>query len=107
MRGSPSVVLLVPMMAWSEAVCELAQHAIMRPDLLRLGPRAASAADADDAVIPLAQHRRRPRQRAAPDGLPLDLRIQGEDLGYMPPACGGGAVWRAEWPAKTVAPCGC
>ena len=57
---------------------ELAQHAVIRPDRLRLGPRAAIAADADDTVVPFAQHRSRPQQRAVPDALPLDLRVQGE-----------------------------
>jgi len=44
---------------------ELAQHAVIRPDRLRLGPRAAITADADNAVVPFAQHCTRPHQRAA------------------------------------------
>ena len=57
---------------------ELAEHAVVRADLVRPGPGAAIAADADDAVIPLAQHRRGPQQRAVPYALPLDLRVKGE-----------------------------
>src|SRR5205823_13204157 len=57
---------------------ELAQHAVIWPDLVRPGPRAAIVPDTDDAVVPFAQHRHRPQQRAVPDAFPLDLRVQGE-----------------------------
>jgi hypothetical protein len=50
------------------------------------------SADADDAVVPFAQHCRRPQQRAVPAAFPRDLGVQGES-----------ALAAAHWQPKSMA----
>src|SRR6516164_11083894 len=59
-------------------VGELAQHAVVGPDGVRLGPAAVAIADLDEAAKPGTQHGRRPEHRPGPDALPLDFRVERE-----------------------------